>query len=63
MIPTDDLQEMGSAGSDELRTMHQLTEMGFKMEDSLNAMKEINSTDLTSVLDYLKSQDHQGTFW
>ena len=63
VIPTDDLQEMGFAGSDELRTMHQLIAMGFKMEDTLYAIKAINATDLTSVLDYLTSQDHQGTFW
>ena len=63
VIQTDDLQGMESAGSDELRTMQQLTAMGFKMEDSLNAIKAINSTDLTAVIDYLTSKEYQGTFW
>ena len=40
--------------TDELKTwaMWQLADMGFDMEDSLNAIKILNCTDLYTLIDY-----------
>ena len=41
--------------SDKLKTLWQLTDMGFKMEDSKRAMQILKCTDLHTLMDYLFS--------
>ena len=57
-IARDDLRGMGCAsGTNELSTMQRLTEIGFTMENSLNAMKEFYKEYMLITL-----QDHQVCF-
>ena len=43
------------APSDKLKTLWQLTDMGFKVEDSKRAMQILKCTDLHTLMDYLFS--------
>ena len=44
------------APTNELKVIWQLTEMGFELEESMKAMKELNSIDIEAIISYIFSE-------
>ena len=51
----DNSRSADDSPSDKLKTLWQLTDMGFKVEDSKRAMQILKCTDLHTLMDYLFS--------